>query len=381
MTEAHTDGGAQQLKLPWHTLAAPEVLARLETTAQGLSGAEAAARLAIYGPNALQAAQRLSPWTILLEQFKNILIIILLIATLLSAFLGHGVEAIAITVIVLFAVALGFVQEYRAERAIVAGTGAATEFGRIAQMLQTVETTRTPLQRNLDRVGRALAYAALVLVVIIIGLGLLRGQPFFEMLIFGIALAVAVVPEALPAVVTISLAIGVQRMVKRHALVRRLPAVETLGSTSVICSDKTGTLTKDEMTVQQLVVAGHRWEVTGAGYAPEGEFRTGGRAAPPSTQVLELLTGATLASDAGLVRDAEGRWHVQGDPTEGALVTAAGKAGLHKSDLEARHPRVDEIPFTSESKRMTTLHRFPDGVVAFAKGAAEVILAACSRQV
>ncbi|MHB9107688.1 MAG: cation-translocating P-type ATPase [Armatimonadota bacterium] len=478
------ENNARHEERDWHTITASDVIAHLGSTVHGLTDAEAERRLAVYGPNALQAAQRISPWTILLEQFKNILIIILLIGTVLSAFLGHGTEAIAIAVIVLFAVALGFIQEYRAERAIqalqqmaaptatairnedtvtvparelvpgdvillhagdivpadgrlidainlqieeaaltgesvpvekdtaprlnadipigdrrnmaysgttvtygrgraiVTATGTATEFGRIAQLLQTVESGKTPLQENLDRVGRALAYAALVLVVIIIALGLFRGQPFLEMLIFGIALAVAVVPEALPAVVTISLAIGVQRMVRRNALVRRLPAVETLGSTSVICTDKTGTLTKDEMTVSTIFVAGQIWEVTGAGYEPHGEFRHQGAPAEPSAAVTALLTGAVLASDAYITRSEEDdRWHLHGDPTEGALVAVAGKAGLHKEDLDNQHPRVAEIPFTSESKRMTTLHEFPKGAVAYAKGAPEVIVAACSRVV
>ena len=465
----------------WHTSPVPDVFDALESQPSGLTAAEAARRLQAHGPNELQAVARVSPWTQLLEQFKNVLIIILLIATGLSAFLGHGIEAIAIAVIVLFAVVLGFVQEYRAERAIealremaaptsavardgkeievparelvpgdvvrikagdrvpadlrlveavnlqveesaltgesvpvskqtapldqtgaplgdrtnmayagtiatygrgaavVAATGMATEFGKIARLLQTVETTRTPLQVNLDKVGHALARVALVAVVIIVGLGLFRGQPFLEMLIFGIALAVAVVPEALPAVVTISLALGVQRMAKRHALVRRLPAVETLGSTSVICSDKTGTLTKDEMTVRALWVAGERIDVTGSGYEPEGRFERNGEPMQPSPEVIELLQGAALASDAVLEQDEAGRWGIKGDPTEGALVVAAAKAGLNKADLEARAPRVDEIPFTSESKRMTTLHADPDGTVAYAKGAPEVLLDACSH--
>mgnify|MGYP000032390330 CR=1 FL=1 len=467
----------------WHSLPLEQVFAALRSTATGLAGAEAARRLGEHGPNELQATRRISPWVLLAGQFKNVLIVILLIATALSAFLGHGVEATAIAVIVLFAVLLGFVQEYRAERAIealrqmaaptatvlrdgqeveapardlvpgdvvllragdkvpadvrlieavnlqvdeaaltgesvpvekhtaplpdaalaigdrknmayagtaatygrgrgvVVATGMQTEFGKIAQMLQTVEAGKTPLQENLDKVGHALARAALVVVAIIVALGLLRGQPFIEMLIFGIALAVAVVPEALPAVVTISLAIGVQRMAKRHALVRRLPAVETLGSTSVICSDKTGTLTKDEMTVREIFVAGQRLTVSGTGYEPHGQFSSDGRAAEPTSPLKQLLRAAVLASDARLVHDpAENRWHVKGDPTEGALVVAAAKAGLDKADLEAQFPRVNEIPFTSETKRMTTLHHGPEGAWAYSKGAPEVILEACARQ-
>ncbi len=466
----------------WHSLTVDATLAELKTGPAGLSAEESRRRLDEYGANELEAARRQSPWSLLLDQFKNVLIVILLIATGLSAFLGEGVEAIVIGVIVLFAVGLGFIQEYRAERAIdalrkmaaptatvlrngdeievqaqhlvpgdivllqagdrvpadvrliesvnlqieeaaltgesvavekhagpmagaaaalgdrknmayagtsasygrgravVVATGMNTEFGKIARMLQTVKTERTPLQKNLDKVGHLLARVALVLVVLIVALGLLRGQPFLEMLIFGVALAVAVVPEALPAVVTISLAIGVQRMVKRHALMRRLPAVETLGCTSVICSDKTGTLTKDEMTVRKLHVAGRMWEVSGAGYEPCGQFLIDGHAAEPDEALLEFLGAATLASDAHSTRgEADSGWHIKGDPTEGALVVAAAKAGLNKTELERQTPRTGEIPFTSETKRMTTLHTLAAGTVAFSKGAPEVILASCTH--
>jgi len=471
----------------WHTQTVEETLAHLESGPRGLSSAEAAKRLEEFGPNELQARGRVSPWSILLEQFQNVLIIILLLATALSAFLGHGVEAIAITVIVLFAVVLGFIQEFRAERAIealremaapfatvirdgrdqripardlvpgdlvmlatgdkipadarlteavnlqtveaaltgesapvekhslplpeatlptgdqrnmafagtavtygrgravVVATGMSSEFGKIARMLEEVDTAKTPLQKNLDRIGKALARAAFVVVFVIVALGLFRGQPFVEMLIFGVALAVAVVPEALPAVVTISLALGVKRMVRRNALIRRLPAVETLGSTSVICSDKTGTLTKDEMTVRRLYVAGHTIDVSGTGYEPSGTFSTNGstngfgdgRSMPLSL----MLQAAVLASDARVEqRNGAGMWEVKGDPTEGALVVAAAKAGLNKSDLDAQFARVSEIPFTAETKRMTTLHQTQDGVVAYAKGAPEVIVQSCASR-
>jgi len=467
----------------WHTLPSEAVYARLNSTPNGLTAAEAARRLSEHGPNELQAVQRVSPWALLFEQFQNVLIIILLIATALSAFLGHGVEAVAIAVIVLFAVLLGFVQEYRAERAIealrqmaaptaavlrdghevevparevvlgdvtllragdkvpadvrlleainlqieeaaltgeslpvekhtaplssadlaigdrknmgYAGTvatygrgraivvaiGMDTEFGRIAQMLQGVETGKTPLQVNLDKVGHTLARAAFGVVAVIVALGLFRGQPFIEMLIFGIALAVAVVPEALPAVVTISLALGVQRMVKRNALMRRLSAVETLGSTSVICSDKTGTLTKDEMTARRILVAGQTLEVTGAGYEPQGQFLREGATVEPSSELKWLLQAATLASDAHIVQDESNRrWHVKGDPTEGALVVAAAKAGLKKDELDQRFARTGEVPFTSETKRMTTLHTDSSGEIAYSKGAPEIILDSCAWQ-
>ena len=469
----------------WHTLTTEETFQRLKSSPHGLTAAEAARRLDEFGPNELQAAGRVSPWAILLEQFKNVLIVILLLATALSAFLGHGVEAIAITVIVLFAVILGFIQEYRAERAIealremaapaatvirekhetripardlvpgdmillatgdkvpadarlfeainlqtveaaltgesapvekhshplegeqlatadrknmafagtavtygrgraiVVATGMATEFGKIARMLEDVETVKTPLQANLDRIGKSLARAAFAVVLVIVALGLFRGQPFIEMLIFGVALAVAVVPEALPAVVTISLALGVKRMVRRNALVRRLPAVETLGSTSVICSDKTGTLTKDEMTARRLFVGSTTVEISGTGYEPRGSFaiNRSGNGSGNSAALPALLRAAALASDARVEqRDGTGKWEVRGDPTEGALIVAAAKAGFDKPTLDAQFARVSEIPFTAETKRMTTLHQTPDGLVAYAKGAPEVIVPACAWQ-
>jgi Ca2+-transporting ATPase len=468
---------------PWHGLSLDAVFARLQSTSSGLNQSEAASRLAEKGPNEMQAADRVSALALFLAQFKNALIIILLIATAFSGFLGHGVEASVIAVIVLFAVLLGFMQEYRAERAmealsqmaaptalvrrdgreievparelvpgdvirlqtgnripadvrlieavnlqveesaltgeslpvekladhvspadaalgdrrnmayagtavtygrgraVVVATAMDTEFGKIVRMLRSAAPRKTPLQENLDKVGHNLASVAFVIVAVIVAIGLYRGQPFIEMLIFGIALAVAVVPEALPAVVTISLAIGARQMVKRHALIRRLSAVETLGSTSVICSDKTGTLTKNEMTVRKIWVAGATLEVTGSGYEPCGEFLADGRAAPPGPALHELLRAAVLCSDAHVVQSvADGRWSVQGDPTEGALVVAGAKAGITKAELETHQPRIHEIPFRSETKRMTTLHRSGgDLVVAYGKGAPEIMLDSCAR--
>jgi Ca2+-transporting ATPase len=469
---------------PAHTLSPQQALATLESTPQGLTAALAGQRLQTHGPNELAAAQRISAWGMLVQQFKNVLILILLAATAASAALGHTLEAVVITVIVIFAVLLGFAQEFRAEkaidalrrmaapaatllrdgqeirvparevvpgdilllkagdrvpadgrlleavnlqveeapltgesvaveknvavlpdhalnvgdrhnmvhmgttitygrgRAVVSGTAMESEFGRIARMLQTVEVGRTPLQDSLDKLGKQLARAALVIVGLVVALGVYRGQPLVEMLVFGIALAVAVVPEALPAVVTISLALGVQRMVKRNALMRRLPAVETLGGTTVICSDKTGTLTKDEMTVRQLRVAGRSWDVAGAGYEPVGAFTVDGAAAPPDPALLRLLQGAVLVNDAILQKDGKtGRWEMKGDPTEGSLVVAAQKAGVLKVDVEKTHPRVDEIPFTSETKRMATFHTMDGGTHGFLKGAPEVILGACTHWV
>ena len=266
-------------------------------------------------------------------------------------------------------------------RALVVATGMETELGGIAGMLQTIERGKTPLQRSLDRVAVLLARAALVLVAVVVGLGLLRGEPFLDMLLFGVALAVAVVPEALPAVITISLTLAAQRMIRRNVLVRRLPAIETLGSVTVIASDKTGTLTKDEMTARTVVVADGAYEVSGTGYEPDGAFLREGEEVDPSPALLETLRAATLASDATLARDGDDdRWRIRGDATEGALVVAAAKAGLRRSELEAVAPRVGEIPFTSESKRMATLHEGREGTVAYVKGAPEVVLDACVRQ-
>lgn len=467
----------------WHTLESGKVLSLLESSPAGLSGAEAARRLVRYGPNELEPPRSVSPWSVLVRQFRNVLILILLASTLLSAFLGHAMEAAAIAVIVLFAVLLGFIQEFRAERAlealrlmaapdavlirdghqvtaparllvpgdllllrpgdrvaadlrlveavnlqmdeaaltgesgavekdaapladpdapladrrclayagtvvtngrgvgVVVATAMGTEFGAIARMLTGIETGRTPLQENLDRVGNLLARAALAVVAAIVVLGLWRGEPLVAMLLFGVALGVAAVPEALPAVVTISLALGVQRMVRRHALMRRLAAVETLGSTTVICSDKTGTLTRDEMTVRSFYAAGRWYDVTGSGYALDGEFLSEGRVGAPSAELAELLRVGVLACDARLLLDeATGRYRVQGDPTEGALVVAASKAGLDRDELHARYLRVDEIPFTSERKCMTTINRDGETLVACVKGAPEVVLAACTRE-
>ena len=464
----------------WHTLAADAAIAALGSTPTGLTTADATRRLAEHGPNELEAHKSVSAWETLAAQFKNVLILILLSATVVSGFLGHTLEAAVITIIVLFAVVLGFIQEHRAGRAlealrkmaaptarvvrdgeevlipardlvpgdvvvirtgdrvpadgrliqsinlavdeaaltgesvavektsaalaesalpvgdrrnmiyagttashgrgraVVAGTGMSTEFGQIARMVESVDAGRTPLQENLDRLGATLGKAALVVVAIVVAVGLARGLPPLEIFMFGIALAVAVVPEALPAVVTISLAIGVRRMVKRHALVRRLPIVETLGSTSVICSDKTGTLTKNEMTVRQLCVDRQLLELSGTGYDPKGELMRDCQVVPPSSAVLLLLRAAVLASDARLV-NRETRWTIDGDATEGALLVAAMKAGLDPGRLGDDEPRVAEIPFTSDRRRMTTLHGSPHALVAYSKGAADDIIAGCTR--
>ena len=258
---------------------------------------------------------------------------------------------------------------------IVTATGMRTEVGRIGRLIGEAGGRDTPLERKLAQLGHALIGVVLVLCAVIVLAGWLRGYGFLYMLEVGISLAIAAVPEGLPAVATMTLAVGMQRMARMGALVRRLPAVEALGSTTVICTDKTGTLTRDQMTVRVLHLAGRRIDVSGAGYAPSGEFREGGRAVDARADAhlaLTLRVGA-LCSDATI--DLTGGAAVLGDPTEGALLVAALKAGMSKDDLEREAPRLREVPFSSESKRMVTVHRAPDGgAVAYVKGSPEVVV-------
>ena len=465
----------------WHNLSASEVVESLKSSLQGLTREEAERRLAQYGPNELAEKKKTSPFMLWLGQFKDFLIIILLVAVVLSAVLGEITDAIVIFVIVLFATTLGFIQEYRAERAmealkkmaaptssvvrdgqeievaareivpgdivalrtgdrvpadcrlieavnlkaeeapltgesvpiektaaiipgevsvgdrknmafmgttavwgrgkaVVTGTGMQTEFGKIATMIQEVEEGPTPLQVNLKKMGKFIAYAALAMCFVLAAIGVLRGHEILEMLIWGVSLAIAAVPEALPAVVTIGLAIGVWRMAKRHALIRRLHAAETLGCTTVICSDKTGTLTQDEMTVRRIYVDGKTIDVTGVGYEPKGEFYLNGRAIGVSKDISlqTLFQISALCNDTSLA-STNGVWSIRGDPTEGALVVISAKAGLSAQELNARFPRTDEIPFSSERKRMTTIHSGPEGKVSYSKGAPEIILDSSSH--
>jgi len=465
----------------WHNLDTSEALAYLASKREGLSQQEAQHRLAQFGPNELAEKEKISAWKILLEQFKNFLIIILLVAVALSAITGEVADAIVIFIIVLFAAGLGFIQEYRAERAmealkrmaapttsvlrdrreieipahevvpgdivllktgdripadarlieavnikvdeasltgesvpvektikalqgeislgdrknmvfagtavvygrgtaVITATGMVTEFGKIAAMLQEVKKEQTPLQINLDQLGKWIGIGALALCFILAGIGVLRGHEILEMLIWGVSLAVAAVPEALPAVVTISLALGVQKMVRRHALIRKLPAVETLGSTTFICSDKTGTLTQDQMTVRRLYVEGKLIDVTGVGYEPKGEFSFANKTLNPAkeTALRRLLQIGSLCNDTSLT-SANDVWEIKGDPTEGALTVAAAKAGLWQEKLQSQFPRIHEIPFSSETKRMTTVHQTPQGKIAYSKGAPEIILSSCSH--
>ena len=277
------------------------------------------------------------------------------------------------------------VATYGRGRAVVVATGMATEVGRIAGLLESAEKEPTPLQQELDRTGKRLSVIMLGICAVVFAAGLL-GSPTFTLnvvlglFLFAVALAVAAIPEALPAIVTVGLSLGVRRMAAANAIVRKLPAVETLGAATVICSDKTGTLTRNEMTVRAAFAAGALVEVGGSGYIPEGDFTVEGAKLSPATPehdaVAQMLRAAALANDAALV-NSEGRWRVQGDPTEGALVVAARKFGLSDSEL-ARFPRIAEIPFTSERKRHTTVHldrEKPGELRVFVKGAPEVLLA------
>jgi Ca2+-transporting ATPase len=482
---------AEQPEEKWHDLESSEVLKLLKSDRAGLDDGEATKRLQEFGPNELTEKKGTPAWVIFLEQFKNFLIIILIVAAVLSIFLGEVIDAVVILIIVLFASLLGFIQEYRAERAmealkrmaapnasvirngvekevaasdlvpgdiillamgdrvpadarllevvnlkteeasltgeslsvdksvkplkngasigdrknmvfagttvsygrataVVTNTGMTTEFGRIATMLQEVEVERTPLQVQLDSIGKWISIGALGLCLILVLIGLLRWSlegaviwpdKVFEMFMWGISLAIAAVPEALPAVVTISLSLGVQRMVKRHALIRKLPACETLGSTTYICSDKTGTLTQDQMTVRQIYIDGETINVSGSGYEPKGEFKTGNSGtlslSNPSLQIL--LKAGLLCNDSSL-DNVDNAWKIKGDPTEGALVVLAAKAGMEQKTVRESNKRIDEIPFTSETKRMTTVHSTATGnSTVYSKGALEVVLDSCSR--
>jgi P-type Ca2+ transporter type 2C len=281
----------------------------------------------------------------------------------------------------------GTVATYGRGRAVVVATGMATEVGRIAGLLEAAQKDPTPLQQELDRTGKRLSVIMLGICAVVFATGLLSSPTLslnviLSLFLFAVALAVAAIPEALPAIVTVGLSLGVRRMAAAHAIVRKLPAVETLGAATVICSDKTGTLTRNEMTVRAMVTGGTLVEVGGSGYLPEGEFTVDGaplaKAASMQDAVGKTLEAAALANDATLVNSEE-RWHVQGDPTEGALIVAARKFGIAESDL-ARFPRIAEIPFTSERKRHTTVHRDPDNagdLRVFVKGAPEILLAKC----
>jgi Ca2+-transporting ATPase len=264
-------------------------------------------------------------------------------------------------------------------RALVSSTGMSTELGKIAEMIQKIEDNTTPLQRKLEEFGKIIVYISFFLVGVIFLIGFLRGEELLGLFLTAVSLAVAAIPEGLPAVVTIALALGVQRMVKRNCLIRKLPSVETLGCTTVICSDKTGTLTKNEMTVQVVYQSDDYFSVSGIGYQPVGDFMHEEERVDPEAYpgLIHLLTGSVLCNGALLVREGED-YKIVGDPTEGALLTAAAKAGLSKSLLEEEYAFIEEIPFDSDRKQMTILRRKDDHHVAFVKGAPDVLLSNCS---
>jgi len=264
-------------------------------------------------------------------------------------------------------------------KALICATGSHTEFGKIAEMLQKEPEKKTPLQQNLDALGSRIGIFALVVAVMMSIGGVLKGYELVKMFIWGVALAVAVIPEALPAVVTISLALGVRRMVKRRALVRKLPAVETLGAVNIICSDKTGTLTEDQMTVRRICVDNKILSVTGAGYEPVGELKENGLAYDSKNVVLsQLIQIGSLCNDSRLVK--KDTWMITGDPTEGALIVLAAKTGLNSDKMRCDISRIAEDPFTSEKKRMTTYHSINNETFAYSKGAGEIMLG-CSTQI
>ncbi len=274
---------------------------------------------------------------------------------------------------------------------IVTETGMKTEMGRIAHMIQSVQEEQTPLQKKLDHLGKLLVVGCLLICVVVAVTGILRGEDPLMMLMVGISLAVAAIPEGLPAIVTVSLAIGVQKMIKRHALIRSLPAVETLGCTNFICSDKTGTLTENKMTLRKIYTNGQIFDITGVGYSPVGEFRHQERPVTEEEfeQLRRLLQIGTLASNANLIEagthldeattdTGNGDWTISGDPTEGAIVVAAAKAGVWKEQLKTECTRVLELPFDSDRKRMSTVCHTPaDNGIVSVKGAAESLLDLC----
>lgn len=455
----------QELTISWHSFSSDEILKKLDTELEkGLTNKEAEKRLLEYGPNQLDEGKSTSFLMMVFRQLNNFLVILLIVAAIISAFLGEWVNAIAIISIVILNTIMGVVQENRAEQAlaalkklaapdaqvvrdghrvtipshelvpgdivfleagyfipadvrlleainlrieeaaltgesvpvqknaslildnkaslgdrkntafmgttvsygrgrgVVVDTGMSTQLGMIAQMLKSVEDEVTPLQRRLDQLGRTLGWVALVVSALVFGIGFLRGGDILEMFMVAVSLAIAAVPEGLPAIVTISLALGMREMLNRHALIRRLSSVETLGSATVICSDKTGTLTQNEMTVTRIWSDGQFVDVTGRGYRPEGEFLVDGKPVDIHQYqgIMSTLWVGAMNNDSYLEEmpseGAEKAYRIIGDPTEGALIVAAAKAGEARTKLNQKYPRTQEIPFDSTRKRMLTIH-------------------------
>lgn len=487
----------------WHQLSEGQLLDVLKSDIKkGLTPEEASQRFQEHGPNELAEKKGESPLKLLLSQFKDFMVLVLLGATVISGLLGEMLDALTIVAIILINGLLGFYQEYRAERSLralkeltapsakvirggeydlvpartlVAGdivllesgdrvpadvrliesnqcaideaaltgesvpvvkeaiamaaddlplgdrkncgylgtmvtrgtakgivtvTGMNTEMGKIANLIQQTEEADTPLQHRLEQLGKILIIVSVILTVVVVLAGILHGQPMYDMFLAGVSLAVAAIPEGLPAIVTIALALGVQRMIKRRAIVRKLPSVETLGCASVICSDKTGTLTQNKMTVTQLWLGGRTIEVTGEGYEPVGQLREEGKGidtkGDPSlrrlTQIAALCNNSDLAlqerSEDPKKRKAAAKgeqtpsesmeWKIKGDPTEGALLVLAAKTGLAKSTLETLYTRVKEFPFDPERKRMSVLVSHQGGKLICTKGAPDLLVGQCS---
>jgi len=486
----------------WHQLSEGQLLEALDTDFKsGLSPDEASGRLQKTGPNELEEKRRESPLKLLLNQFKDFMVLVLLGATVISGLLGEMLDALTIVAIILINGILGFFQEYRAERSlralkelsaptakvlrggvfdhvpasalvpgdvvllesgdrvpadlrflecndlsvdesaltgesvpvakdacviaaeslplgdrkncgylgtmvtrgtakgVVTVTGMATEMGKIADLIQMTEEAETPLQRRLEQLGKILIIVSIALTVVVVLAGILHGQPLYDMFLAGVSLAVAAIPEGLPAIVTIALALGVQRMIRRRAIVRKLPSVETLGCASVICSDKTGTLTQNKMTVTRLWLGGRTIEITGEGYEPTGQLKEAGKPIDPKgdaglrrlTQIAALCNNADLArkervdepkkrkgGKADEAAEESAEWKIKGDPTEGALLVLAAKTGMHKSSLESLYSRVKEFPFDSERKRMSVLVAHQGGNLICAKGAPDLLVERCA---
>jgi len=467
---------------PWHAIKPSEVYKALDTAENGLSETEAEARFAEVGPNVLQTRKRTGPLRRLLKQFHNVLIYILLVAAILTAWLQEWIDMSVILGVVVVNAVIGFLQEGKAERAmeairnmlsptttverggekreieaealvpgdlvhlrsgdkvpadlrvmdasnaqvdeailtgestpvkkasdpvsedealgdrqsmtyagtvvtsgsiqgIVVATGQNTEIGRISEMVSHVETLQTPLLRRIDTFGRYLAAAILGLSAVVFGIGyFLLDQPPVDLFLAIISLAVAAIPEGLPAIMTVTLALGVQRMAKRNAIVRKLPAVETLGSVTVVCADKTGTLTRNEMTVTEVVLPDKQYTVTGTGYEPKGTFRVDDKEISPEddTHLLRLLRSGLLASEARL-RQEDDRWLIEGGPTEGGLVVLAGKAGLTREEIEDQNAQIAHLPFESDRKYAASLtHTDGHDRYIHVNGAPERVLELCS---
>ncbi|HEY9645867.1 MAG TPA: cation-translocating P-type ATPase [Chroococcidiopsis sp.] len=494
---------------PWHTLTVDGSLEQLQSDRHtGLTAQQIEDRLQQFGPNELQVSEGRTAWAILIDQFKNIMLIMLIAIAIISGILSFidlqrgGMptgdipfkDTIAILAIVLLNGILGYVQESRAEKAlaalknltapkvqvvrdgmiseisskqlvpgdvmlleagvqvaadgrlleaanlqvresaltgeshavnkqvqlqlppdtalgdrlnlvfqgtevvhgrgkvVVTGTAMSTELGKIATLLQSVEAEPTPLQRRMDELSKVLVSGALILVAIVVGLGLLVAGwgEFRDLLEVSLSMAVAVVPEGLAAVTTVTLALGTQRMVRRQALIRKLPAVETLGSVTTICSDKTGTLTQNKMVVQSVHPQAGSVRVTGEGYSPEGQFFEGDRLCDPQAhlELQALMMACVLCNDAVLQKE-NGHWAILGDATEGALLVVAAKSGIDRHRLTEQWPRVGEFPFSSERKRMSTICQAPPDrmglaianspYIMFTKGSAELVLERCTH--